>query len=270
VLVAGFVDRVLKELLIQKVYRLNRSRYGLEHHTLFAYNEFLRRYSGGDFRRPGMSDADARRATDLALKECTEKLLYLHEANKHPEKYSPVELAALAWADAVILRPHAAYQLEPALRQALKNQNEAEITAGTRWLDMTGGVTRDDAINRLLDHQIAELGMFVPHMDGLGRAMTMMRLEAEEPVQIVRGRAGPSGGIVPELDTDGQVLPTGYFNNRPGFHALMQRMGVDERVMTLNELFANPKLNLEITNRLRTGQQSISVSGEEAVKTGEF
>ncbi len=269
-LVAGFVDRVLKELLIQKVYRLNRSRYGLEHHTVFAHNEFLRRYGGGSFRRPGMSDVDARRATKRALTECTEKLLYLHEANKHPEKYSPVELAAFAWADAVILRPHEAYQLEPALRQALKNQNETEITAGTRWLDMTGDVTRDDAINRLLDHQIAELAMFVSHVDGIGRAMTMMRLEAEEPVQIVRGRVGPRGGIVPELDKDKQVLPTGYFNNRPGLHALMQQMGVDERIMTLNELFANPKLNLEITHRLEAGQKSISISGEEAAKTGEF
>ena len=270
VLVAGFVDRVLKELLVQKVYRLSRSRYGLEHHTVFAYDEFLRRYSGGGYRRPGMSDADARRATERALTECTEKLLYLHEANKHPEKYSPVELAAFAWVDAVILRPHEAYRLEPALRQALKNQDEAEIAAGTRWLDMAGGVTRGDAINRLLDHQIAELAMFVSHMDGIGRAMTMMQLEVEEPVQIVRGRVGPSGGIVPELDKDGQVIPTGYFNNRPGFHAVMRGMGIDERIMTLNELFANPKLNFEITRRLEAGQKSVSISGEDAARTGEF
>ncbi len=269
-LVAGFVDRVLKELLIQKVYRLNRSRYGLEHHTVFAYNEFLRRYGGGGFRRPGMSDAHVRRATERALTECTEKLLYLHEANKHPEKYSPVELAAFAWADAVVLRPHEAYHLEPALRQALKNQNEAEITAGTRWLDMTGGVTRDDALKRLLDHQVAELGMFVPHMDGIGRATTIMRLEVEDPVQIVRGKLGRSGGIVPELDRDGQIIPTGYFNNRPGLHALMRGMGVDERIMTLNELFANPKLNDEVIRRLKAGQASVSISGEEAAKTGEF
>jgi hypothetical protein len=107
-------------------------------------------------------------------------------------------------------------------------------------------------------------------MDGIGRAMTMMRLEAEDPVQIVQGRDGPSGGIVPDLDQDGQVLPTGYFNNRPGFHALMRRMGVDERIMTLNELFANPKLNLEITQQLQAGQKSISISGKDAAKTGEF
>ena len=270
VLVAGFVDRVIKELLVQKIYRLSRSRYGLEHHTVFAYDEFLRRYNGGGYRRPGMSDADARRATERALTECTEKLLYLHEANKHTEKYSPVELAAFAWTDVVILRPHEAYRLEPALRQALKSQDEAEIAAGTRWLDMAGGVTRGDAINRLLDHQIAELATFVSHMDGIGRAMTMMKLEVEEPVQIIRGRVGPSGGIVPELDKDGQVTPTGYFNNRPGFHALMRGVGVDERIMTLNELFANPKLNLEITRRLEAGQKSVSISGEDAAKTGEF
>ena len=216
VLVAGFVDRVLKELLVQKVYRLSRSRYGLEHHTVFAYDEFLRSYGGGGYRRPGTSDADARRATERALKECTEKLLYVHESNKHPEKYSPVELAAFAWVDAVILRPHEAYRLEPALRQALRNQDEAEIVAGTRWLDLAGGVTRGEAINRLLDHQIAELAMFVSHMDGVGRAMTMMQLEVEEPVQIIRGRFGPSGGIVPDLDKDGQVIPTGSCTNASG------------------------------------------------------
>jgi alkylhydroperoxidase family enzyme len=270
VLVAGFADRILKELLVQKVYRHSRARYGLEHHTLFAYDEFLRHYRGGVYRRPETSETDARRATERALSECTEKLLYVHEAAKHPDKYSPVELAAVAWVDAIILKPHEAYRLEPAFRQALKNQNEAEIAAGTRWLDMTGGVTRADAMNRLLDHQIAELAMFVSHMDGVGRAMTMMQLEAEEPVQIIRGRSGPSGGIVPELDKDGQVMPTGHFNNRLGFHALMRAVGVDERIMTINELFANPKLNAEVTRRLQAGQRSVSISGEDAAKTGEF
>jgi hypothetical protein len=100
--------------------------------------------------------------------------------------------------------------------------------------------------------------------------MTMMRLEAEDPVQIVRGRTGPSGGIVPELDKDGQVQPTGYFNNRAGFHTLMRWTGVDEKVMTINELFANPKLNDDVMRRLRAGQTPISISGEQAAKTGEF
>ena len=95
-------------------------------------------------------------------------------AESHGQPVVYVERAAFAWTDAVILRPHEAYRLEPALREALKDQNEAEIVAGTRWLDMEGRVTRDEAIKRLLDHQIAELGMFVSHMDGIGRAMTTM------------------------------------------------------------------------------------------------
>ncbi len=189
---------------------------------------------------------------------------------KHPEKYSPVELAALAWVDAVVLRPHEAYRLEPALRQALQNQNEVEIAARTRLIDTMGNLTRDEATKRLLDHQIAELGMLIPHIDGVGRAMTMMRLEAEAPVQIVRGRIGPNGGIIPELDKDGQIIPTGYFNNRPGFHTLMRWTGVDERIMTINELFANPKLNDEVMRRLQAGQAPISISSEQAAKTGEF
>ena len=152
----------------------------------------------------------------------------------------------------------------------MKSQNESEIAAGTRWLDLAAGGTRDDAMNRLLDHQIAELAMFVAHMDGVGRAMTMMRLEAEEPVQIVRGKLGPSGGIIPDLDKDRQVITTGYFNNRLGFHALMRVVGVDGRVLTINELFANPKLNLEITRRLEGGQKSVSISSEDAAKTAQF
>jgi hypothetical protein len=50
----------------------------------------------------------------------------------------------------------------------------------------------------------------------------------------------------------------------------MRAVGVDERIMTLIELFANPKLNDEITRRLAAGQRSVSISGEDAAKTGEF
>jgi hypothetical protein len=74
-----------------------------------------------------------------------------------------------------------------------------------------------------------------------------MRLRVYATAQIVRGRVGPTSGIVPDLDT-----------------------GVDERVMTLNELFANPELNVEVMRRLGAGQASISISGEEAVRTAEF
>jgi hypothetical protein len=50
----------------------------------------------------------------------------------------------------------------------------------------------------------------------------------------------------------------------------MRRMGVDERVITVNELFVNPKLNSVMVRQLEMGQESISISGQEAAKTGEF
>jgi hypothetical protein len=50
----------------------------------------------------------------------------------------------------------------------------------------------------------------------------------------------------------------------------MRWTGADERVMTINELFANPKLNDEVLRRLQAGQASISISAEQAAKTGEF
>ena len=69
-----------------------------------------------------MSETDAQRATERALTECTEKLLYIHEANNHPEKYSPASSSRRSpGVDAVILRPHEAYRQEPALREALQN-----------------------------------------------------------------------------------------------------------------------------------------------------
>jgi len=44
---AGFVSRRLKELVIQKVYRLARCRYGIEHHTMYFYNTCLDEYGVG-------------------------------------------------------------------------------------------------------------------------------------------------------------------------------------------------------------------------------
>jgi hypothetical protein len=50
----------------------------------------------------------------------------------------------------------------------------------------------------------------------------------------------------------------------------MRWTGVDERIMTINELFVNPKLNDEVMRRLQAGQTPISISGEQAANTGEF
>jgi len=50
----------------------------------------------------------------------------------------------------------------------------------------------------------------------------------------------------------------------------MRWTGVDERVATINELFANPRLNDEVKRRLGAGQASVAISAAEAARTAEF
>ncbi len=112
--------------------------------------------------------------------------------------------------------------------------------------------------------------MVIGHMDGLGRALTILRVEAEDPVQMIEGRPGPSGGIIPDLDDDGQVKFTGYFNNRPGLHQILRFLGISDKVLTLNELMVNPQLCRKIKTRLGEGEKKIRISAGQAAETGEF
>ena len=64
---AGYNRPPLKELLIQKVYHLNRSRYGLEHHTMFFFNAILQSYGAGAFRLPGLTDEQHEAALKIAV-----------------------------------------------------------------------------------------------------------------------------------------------------------------------------------------------------------
>ena len=52
----------------------------------------------------------------------------------------------------------------------------------------------------------------------------------------------------------------------------LNRWGRDtiDILMTINELFANPKLNDDVMRRLQAGQTTVSISGQQAAKTGEF
>ena len=52
----GFVSRLLKELVYQKVYKTTRSRYGLEHHTMFLHNAYLDLYGVNRPPKPKVSD----------------------------------------------------------------------------------------------------------------------------------------------------------------------------------------------------------------------
>src|SRR5208282_4388415 len=104
--------------------------------------------------------------------------------------------------------------------------------------DTTPGIGDVAACKRLVDHQIAELAMLTGHMDGLGRALSILRLESEDGVQVIEGTVNPtSGGIQPKLDSAGDANFTGYFNNRPSLFDFMRKIvGVTEKAFTMNEL----------------------------------
>jgi hypothetical protein len=268
---SGFVTRRLKEMAIQKVYRILRSRYGLEHHTMFFYNDFLKERGGGVFRRPWMTDDQAKGATDAALKRAEKAALYMHCHMSAPEGvFSALERATLTWIEALLCRPHEAYKLEAAVRKELDHENRREILAGLRRLDTSRYPKEETALKILQDHQIAELAMVIGHMDGLGRALTILCLESEDPVQAVKGGPGPTGGILPDLDSSGQVQFTGYFNNRPGLLDILRSIGLSDVVFTVGELLLNQKLNDRVRAALAKGQKPLKISMEEARPTAEF
>lgn len=269
---SGYVSRRIKELLIQKIYRIVRSRYGIEHHTMYLYNTYLQEHGGGAFRLAGMTDAQHDAATQRACERAALAIIFAGEHDTAPAgTFTPLEAAVLTWADTILHHPHDAHKLEDEMRRELDAENRREIDAGLRLLDDNNGrLDRDAALRELQDHQVAEMAMMIGHMNGLARVLTMLRLEREGEARVVVGTPGPSGGIRPDLDADGQVRLTGYFNNRGAFLDVLRSIGVSNAVLTANELLVNPKLNEEILSRLAKGEKNIKISEQIAMKTAEF
>jgi hypothetical protein len=270
---AGFVTRLLKELVYQKVYKTTRSRYGLEHHTMFLFNSYLDLYGVGRPPRPTMTDGEQEEARRLALEHAELACIHvLHHENAPAGVFSELERATLSWVQLFLAQPHEAYCAEERLRAELDKENQREIAAGTRRLDTNPSIGEAAARERLVDHQIAELAMLTGHMDGLGRALTILELESEDAVQVIKGTldAG-TGGIKPETNAAGEAIVTGYFNNRPSlFQFMSQIVGVTPKAFTMNELLANPKLNQHVWDRLKSGEKDFHITSSEAEKSGEF
>jgi hypothetical protein len=270
---SGFVSRLLKEIVYQKIYKTTRSRYGLEHHTMFLFNSYLDLYGVGRPPRPKMTEKEAKDARTAAIRKAELVSLYVLDHEKAPaEVFSDLEKATLSWVHRFLTKPHQAYVAEESLRAELDKANQKEIAASTRKLDLSGGIGELAARQRLVDHQIAELAMLTGHMDGLGRVLSILRLESEDGVQVIEGTVNPaSGGIQPKLNSAGDVNFTGYFNNRPSLFDFMKNLvGVTEKAFTMNELLANPVLNKAVTKRVNAGEKGFQITSSEAATTGEF
>lgn len=249
---SGYISRKIKEILIQKIYKTNRSRYGIEHHTMYLYNAVLDESGTGRITNPDFNQQETEAIRANALKLAEAIVLHVHDHRNAPAgTFTPLEDELLSWADELLKKPHKAWQKEERVRTALKESNRVEIQAGLRVLDTSPGIGTEAALNRLADHQIAEMAMLIGHMDGLGRLLTILRLEVEGAVQVVEGKFTAQGGIKPELDENGQVRFTGYFNNRDSMFAVLNSIGVSTRVQTMNELFVNPALCKNLAERLK-------------------
>ena len=112
--------------------------------------------------------------------------------------------------------------------------------------------------------------MNVGHMDGLGRAMTMLRLEFEGEAWVVKGRRGPNGGTIADPTADGTVPRTGVYNDRPSLLQIYSLMGIGKEALTANELRLNRKLNDAIKVDLVAGASNVRKTGTEAKATAEF
>lgn len=242
----GFVTRRLKEIVYLRVYTTTRARYGLEHHTLFLFNIYLDEYGVGRPPNPPLDDEQRKSARELALKHAENVVLYIQDPAAAPRgTYTDLEIATIEWVERIVTSPHSAHQVEKRLREELEADNRREVDAGLRLLDLSPGIGIEAAHRRLVNHQIAELAMVTAHMDGLGRAMTMLRLESEEEVKTAEG----------------------YMTNRPGLFQIYRFVGVSEKAQTANELRLNPQL---LSAFLTAGKKKMKISGQEAARTGEF
>ncbi len=133
----GFVSRLLKELVYQKIYKTVRSRYGLEHHTMFLYNACRDLYGVNRPPNPPMTSVEKAEAARLASKRADDAVIYMNDHLNAPEGvFSALERATLSWTHRLITRPHLAYELEPASQGGTRpgeSPRSGRRTAATRY-----------------------------------------------------------------------------------------------------------------------------------------
>lgn len=162
---AGFLDRPLKELCINRTSLLNRSRYSVTHHSFIAYSLYkaLGREAEGQI-----------------------KLLHLHEHERHRDLYTRREAAALDYTVKVAGDPHEVTdELFAQLRRSLEEYNRGRAQAALtefdrefikKWVNYSDGQHA-----ALVDSQLVELTWLVGHFCLLNRWFTALQVPDEGP-----------------------------------------------------------------------------------------
>lgn len=145
---AGFLDRTLKELVISKTSLINRSRYSITHHSAIGLETF---------RAAGRGD------------EGHEKLLNLHQHEKHREIYTDLENIVLDFTANLVRDAHLVTDAQfEQLRDALRAHNLQDSQL-RKLPDMS----------RHVDAQIVELSWLIGHYCLLNRWFTVLQVPDE-------------------------------------------------------------------------------------------
>lgn len=172
---SGFVDRVTKELVINLVSLLNRSRYSIVHHTVIGFATLCADlpYSGPDER--------ARRAEQMLLHlvDCTGTTDFEHRDDGEEPLYSASQLHCLRLAEAIRSDPHSVTDGQFAtVREALRDQAEETVAKGP--LAGQPGTGTDDYLDAYTNAMLVELTWCAVHFGGLLNAwFTVLRITDE-------------------------------------------------------------------------------------------
>lgn len=179
--VAGFSDRFLKELVISRTSLVNRSRYSVTHHSFIGMKLF----------------SDAGRA-----EEGHRKLLHLHEHQRHPDVYTPVETAVLNYAAKVAQDAHLVTDEDfQTLREALRSNNR----------ELGNGPDDESAAARFVDTQIVELTWLIGHFCLLNRWFTALQVPDEESADEADFLAAYSAMVPKDIRDRNEALLDGGF-----------------------------------------------------------
>jgi len=147
---AGFNDRFLKELVISKTSLVNRSRYSVTHHSFICMKLY--------------TDADR-------AEEGHQKLLHLHEHEKHRDIYTRLEFAVLDYTFNVTKDAHSVSDKQfEHLRDLLRADSHNVLSAQK---------LSSEEVERHADSRIVELTWLIAHFCLLNRWFTVLQVPDE-------------------------------------------------------------------------------------------
>lgn len=178
---AGFVDRLTKELVINLVSLLNRSRYSITHHSMIG---FLTLTAGA----PGDDEATRKRWAEamlLNLVNSNGEADYRGQQLDGEALYDDYQLACLKLAETLRVDAHAVTDAQlKALRSLMAERARAKIAAGPLAAQFGSAGPSDAYVNAYVDGMMVELTWCIVHFAGLLNAwFTVLKICDEQDEQ---------------------------------------------------------------------------------------